>query len=567
MDNEGKYTLLRELTSLFQKKENPISALLHEMTLMLPMGWHYPESTAARIIYDGMEFTTPNLILTPWKQSAEFELNDKKGILDIFYLEEMPIKDEGPFLSEERWLIDYIANILKIYLEFKITSEALLKSEQNLKLLTTNIPAIVFKGYVDWSIDLFDNKVEEITGYTKEAFNSRQMKWSEIMLEEDIRGFSDVFAQALKTKMAYVREFRIRTKTGEIKWIQDRSYIVFNEEGKVDSVNGIFFDITDRKQAEKELKKYRDHLEELVQNRTYDLMLANEQLQREISERRQAEEGLQKAHEELERRVEKRTEELSQLNIELKHEIEERSQAEKALRESREELQFLTSEFITAQENERRRISRELHDELGQALAGLKIHLVEMEGKFRKDQQTLKRDCGRLLSYVDEIIENVRRLSRDLSPVLLELMGLSSSLEYLFSDVSERYRIGCALDIDKIDNLFSKHAQINIYRIFQECLTNMVRHSQATHFSVVIKEQDDRVSLTVQDNGRGFNVKQILTRKASQRGIGIAAMHERVRMLGGSLDIWSQEGMGTRINYDIPIDIRKIVNSALVSTS
>jgi len=275
----------------------------------------------------------------------------------------------------------------------------------------------------------------------------------------------------------------------------------------------------------------------------------------DITERKQAEGALHKAHEELERRVEERTEELRQLNIELKREIDERILAEKALRESREELQFLTSELITAQENERRRISRELHDELGQALAGLKIHLVAIEEKFRKDQQTLKRQCGRLLSYVDEIIENVRRLSRDLSPVSLELMGLSSSLNYLFSDFSEHHHIDCTLDIDKIDNLFSKQSQISIYRIFQECLTNIIRHSQATHFSVAIKNKNDHVSLMVEDNGRGFNVKKILTRKASQRGIGIAAMQERVRMLGGSLDIWSQEGLGTRITYNIPIDI------------
>jgi signal transduction histidine kinase len=382
------------------------------------------------------------------------------------------------------------------------------------------------------------------------------------MVAEDMHGAREVFINALRSRMAYVREFRISDKKGEIKWIQERSCIVYGEQGRVDYVSGIFFDISERKQAEEELKKYRDRLEELVQDRTYALILANQQLQWEISERKQAEQSLQKVHEELERRVEKRTEELRHLNIELRREIEERILAEKALRESREELQFLTSELITTQESERRRISRELHDELGQALAGMKMHLVAIEGNLRRDQRMLKRDCARLLSYIDEIAENVRRLSWDLSPVILEVMGLSSALEDLFSDFTEHYHIGSTLNIEKIDDLFSKPAQTNIYRLYQECLTNIIRHSQATHFSVVIQRQGGHVLLAVQDNGKGFNVKQILTRKAGQRGIGIAAMHERVRMLGGSLEIWSQEGSGTRIAFSIPVDMRAIGKSA-----
>ncbi len=567
MDHKTKFTLLHELTRLFQNREMPVSELLHEIILLLPMGWQYPEITAARIIYDGDEFATSHFLLTPWIQSAEFKIDDKQGILNIVYLKEKPAKDEGPFLHEERWLIDYIANILKIYIEFRRTAEALARSEQNLKLLTANIPAIVFRGYADWTMDFFDNRVEEITGYPKEIFHSRQLKLTDIMLEEDIKDSKNVFIQALRTKTAYVREFGIKTRNGDIKWIQERSCILLNEEKRIESVNGIFFDITDRKKTEEELRKYREQLEELVQNRTYDLMLANEQLQWEIGERKQAEEALQKAHEQLEQRVEERTEELRQVNIELKREIEERIQAEDALRGSREELRFLHSELITAQENERRRISRELHDELGQSLAGLKIYLTAMEGKFRKDQKTLKKDCARLLAHIDEIIENVRRLSKDLSPVLLELMGLSAALKYLFSDISEHQRLGCTIDIDEIDKLFSKHAQITIYRIFQECLTNIVRHSQATHFSVVIKDLGNHISLMVQDNGKGFNVKRILTQKASQRGIGIAAMQERVRMLGGTLDIWSQENSGTRITYDIPSDVRNVANAVEISNT
>ncbi len=551
MKTKREFNLLQKLTSLFQNK-GTISEILHKVTLLLPIGWQYPEITVVRIIYDGMEFTTPNFSAGTSKQSAKFNVGDKRGFIDIFYLEERPVKYEGPFLFEERWLINYLANLLKIYLEYRETTEALIKSEQNLKLLTANIPAIIFRGYVDWSVDLFDNKVEEITGYSKKDFNSRKLKWSDLVDVEDIKSAKEVFIQALRTKTAYVREYRIRNRKGKIQWIQERSYIAFDNEGRVDHVSGIFFDISERKEAEEELRKYRDRLEELVENRTYELISANEKLQWEIRERKQAEQALQKAHEGLEHRVEERTEELRQVNMELRREIEERILAEKALRESQEELRFLTSELITIQESERRRISRELHDELGQALAVSKTRLEAIEGKLRRDQKALKEDCQHLLSYIDEITENVRRVAWDLSPVVLEVMGLSSSLENLFSDYSEPYGISCTLDIDNIDDLFSQQDQINIHRILQECLTNMIRHSQGNHFSVAIKKQDAHVSLVVHDNGRGFNVREVLTRRGGRRGIGLAAMQERVRMLGGWLDVSSQEGSGTRITCNIP---------------
>ena len=109
---------------------------------------------------------------------------------------------------------------------------------------------MVFKGYQDWSVDFFDRKIEHLTGYSKEEFDSRQLKWCDLILPEDLDMARGLFKQALKTDKSYVREYRIRKKDGEIAWIQARGQIFSDAAGQVDYVSGVFFDITARKEAE-----------------------------------------------------------------------------------------------------------------------------------------------------------------------------------------------------------------------------------------------------------------------------------------------------------------------------
>jgi signal transduction histidine kinase len=183
----------------------------------------------------------------------------------------------------------------------------------------------------------------------------------------------------------------------------------------------------------------------------------------------------------------------------------------------------------------------------------LKIHLVAIENKLHRDQQELKLDCERLLGYIDVVIENVRRLSRDLSPSILEDLGLASSLKYLVEETCRKNDMLCTMIMDEIDNLFSAETKINIYRIFQESLTNIVRHADASRLIVEIKKQGDRVSFRVKDNGQGFDLKQARSRHLAKRGLGLATMNERALLAGGTLSIRSQKGEGTGLTLTIPI--------------
>jgi signal transduction histidine kinase len=232
----------------------------------------------------------------------------------------------------------------------------------------------------------------------------------------------------------------------------------------------------------------------------------------------------------------------------------EQRRAEKALKESERELRLLTAQLLSIQEEERRRVARELHDELGQALTVLKIHLVGLEETLSPQQQAQKESCEHMLSYIDTVIENVRHLAWDLCPSCLEDLGLTASLDYLVKDICRNHNMKSDVALDDIDLLFSPEAQINIYRIFQESLTNVVKHAAASRVAVKVERKNGLVFFEIRDNGRGFNLKQAMNNKVAKKNLGLTAMNERALMAHGSLLISSRKGRGTTITFSIPID-------------
>ena len=234
-----------------------------------------------------------------------------------------------------------------------------------------------------------------------------------------------------------------------------------------------------------------------------------------------------------------------------RQQLETQREKEKVLQESEAKLRFLSGQLMIVQEQERRRISKELHDELGQALMFLKFQLTRLS----KEKRKTKNDFQSLLNYLDGVIEEVRRLSWDLSPACLEQFGLATAVKNLLEEFGQHFEIRWSPDeVKGIDHLFPPLAQVNIYRIFQECLTNIGRHAQATQISVNIEQQTNHVFFSVADNGKGFDLDEVWDRAGRERGIGLAAMQERARLAGGSLEIWSQPGAGTKISFTIPID-------------
>jgi PAS domain S-box-containing protein len=238
--------------------------------------------------------------------------------------------------------------------------------------------------------------------------------------------------------------------------------------------------------------------------------------------------------------------------------ITERKRAENSLKESEERLRSLASQLIDAQELERKRIARELHDDLGQSLLLLKLKLSSMSRGLPPDLEKLRQECHETVENVQEIIDAVRCLSQDLIPPMLAEIGLNAAVKELLEEFCQRHDIASSLDIDDMEGLFSQEMELNIYRILQESLTNIGRYSQATRLSVSLKRKDPQVCLSVEDNGQGFEVSHILGRSGRTKGLGLSSMEERARMMGGTFHLWSKPMAGTKIEVTVPLRMSRL---------
>ncbi|WP_155303719.1 PAS domain-containing protein [Desulfosarcina widdelii] len=231
----------------------------------------------------------------------------------------------------------------------------------------------------------------------------------------------------------------------------------------------------------------------------------------------------------------------------------EREKADQAVLKTTWELRNMSSKLIKAQEEERHRIFRALHDELGQSLALLRLQIRSVQMKLEPAQDALREDCEQTLKYISGIIKNVRRLCHDLTPAVLEDLGLNAALRWLFEEFSRYFNFEFSVELDNVDHIFRRDAQLMIYRIFQEALNNVYKHANASRVHLTMKRTPEAVRCEVADNGKGMTLARVRRRQSPADGFGLVTMGERARMLGGQLDVETRPGCGTCIRLTIPI--------------
>jgi signal transduction histidine kinase len=267
----------------------------------------------------------------------------------------------------------------------------------------------------------------------------------------------------------------------------------------------------------------------------------------DVSERRRAEDALRRAHDELEGRVRERTRELAEANASLRAEVRERRAAEGRTRS-------LLRQIVTVQEEERRRIARELHDTLGQQLAALSLSIDVLKSKA-SNRVRLREETDRMQSIFDRLNSDIDFLAWELRPAALDQLGLDAALRNFLREWSEHFRIAAEYRGHGLNGTrLPPEVETNLYRILQEALQNVHKHAGADHVSVLLECQDGQAVLIVEDNGRGYDPEGEVA-SDSNKGMGVVNMRERAALVGGSLEIESATGAGATIFVRVPLGV------------
>lgn len=366
---------------------------------------------------------------------------------------------------------------------------ALEEAQERLVLAQKASHCGTFDFNVQTGVNFWSDELQRIYGFLPRLFPGTYQAWLDCVVPEDRATAEEPFRLSEKE---FETEFRIRRRDdAEVRWINSRGRIHRNAEGNIIRVVGLHIDITRTKRAEEDLKRAHDELETRVLARTAALRIAEDRLRR------------------------------------------------------------LSGRLMQSQDDERRRIARELHDSLGQYLVASKmsLDLASMNGS---NSDRIKDCLADAINQIEKAISETRTISHLLHPPLLDEVGLESALVWYAEGFAKRS--GIAVDVDIADSIgrLSTDIETAVFRVVQECLTNVHRHSGSQTASVRLYRTDGDLKLEVRDQGKGMPAGSLSGEAQSALGVGLQGIRERVLQLRGKLEIVSNEGAGTTVVAAIP---------------
>jgi signal transduction histidine kinase len=274
----------------------------------------------------------------------------------------------------------------------------------------------------------------------------------------------------------------------------------------------------------------------------------------DITERKGAKEALQKAYDELEKRVAERTVELRRANEELRTEITDRKRGEEEISKSRKELRMLADHLQNIREEERNYLAREFHDQIGQSMTALKMDLSLLLRTISDEKQDVQRklvaeELRSMQKLVDETIQLVWGIIKELHPQMLDDLGLVATFEWEAKQFESRTGISCEFKSSAGDIQMDSKNSIALFRIYQEALTNVAHHANATVVKSVLRRDNEVIVLEIKDNGCGITLNE----QSKSNSFGLIGMRERALALDGLLKISGIAGEGTTIMVRLPL--------------
>ena len=398
---------------------------------------------------------------------------------------------DSPIVDDNGELIG-IVGVSYDVTEARLAQEELRRSAELFKRFANTLPELCFMARQDGYVFWYNDRWIEYTGVPMEEMLG--WNWQKFHDPKYLPEVMERWKKSIETGHVFEMEFPLLGRDGEPRWFLTRAHPFCDSFGRVVSWFGV-----------------NTNIDEAVKTR----------------------EALFQARQQLEHRVRERTAELHSAN---------------------DSLRSLSATLMRLRDEERRRIARDLHDSLGQLIAAARMSV----GALRSQQERMDASGARALDEMTEMLEEMSRQTRTVShllhPPLLDEVGLKSALRWFVEEFAERSGIKVSIDIPEDLGRLSDDLEIAVFRIVQECLTNIHRHSGSAVASVLLSQAGGRVGVRIADQGRGISPEKLAELRSSRvRGVGFRGMQERVRHLGGNWDVQS-DGHGTVITVSLPAE-------------
>ncbi len=395
----------------------------------------------------------------------------------------------------------------------KQAEDALRASEGRFRAAVAIVSSLIWTNNTEGLMEGEQPGWGNFTGQTQNAYQG--YGWVKAVHPEDAQPTLIAWKRAVANKSLFEFEHRVRRRDGEWRFCSIHALPLLGADGKIREWVGVHTDITERKRAEE------------TQRRLEVLAASNRKLEQEIVRRQTVEQSLKQSEQ---------------------HQIRLLTQS----RLLQAQMQRLSRQILTAQEEERKRISRELHDVIAQTLTGINIRLATLKKEAAVNARGLESKIARTQRQVEKSVDIVHRFARELRPTVLDDLGLIPALHAFMKDFNTRTGVRTHLTafagVEQMDIV----KRTALYRVAQEALVNVARHAHASRVEVSIQKLADGVSLKIKDDGKSFETERVLQGKGGKR-LGLLGMRERVEMVGGTFGIESARGQGTTIIARLPL--------------
>jgi PAS domain S-box-containing protein len=540
---------------------------------LIPPAWQYPEITCARITLEDQEFKTDNFQETPWRQAQDIKVRgDPAGSVEVIFLQEMPTIDEGPFLKEERSLVNAIAARLGRIVERMRAEEALRENEKRFRELLEALQEGIWVIDQDAYTTFVNPRMAEMLGYGVE-----EMQGKHLFVFMDERGV-EISERNLKRREQGITEqhdFEFMRKDGSRMYALLETSPIYDDDGNYTGGIAGIQDITERVKAEEALRaseeKYRDLVEKVsdviytldaegaityvspaietflgygpaeVVGRSFGDFIAPEDVQRQSNNFQKLASG--ESIDPNEYRVVTKSGEVRWMRTSSQPILEgDRVIGARGVltditdrKKAREQLEE------TAAGAERERLARELHDAVTQALFSASLIADTLPRVWEQDPEEGRRGLEEIYRLTHGALAEMRNLLFELRPDALSEQNLGVLLRQLTAGMMARTRTSFTTTIE-CDHSLPSEVRVALYRIAQETLNNITKHAQARVATVSLHNDPDRVTLRICDDGRGFDPEDVQPER-----LGLRIMRERAQAVGATFSIKSQPAQGTEI--------------------